>query len=629
MCGISGILDLSGCPIGDQGLLRRMADSMTHRGPDDAGTLVDGPLGLGFRRLAIIDIEGGQQPMSTEDGSVSIEFNGEIYNFLELRAELERRGHRFRTRSDTEVVLRGYREWQSGLFDRLDGMFAIAVWDRKRQRLTLARDHMGIKPLYVHDDGVRVRFASEIRAILADPRVRRGLCDDGVRAFLHFGFTPAPLTIFDRVRKVRPGHFVEYTVGGPRRAQERFWRPDLGRVKRESHDAHDRADRYASLVRDAINRQMVSDVPVGCLLSGGVDSAMVLSGMSSVVDDPVKAFTIGFDGQHDFDETELAASTAREFGALHLPSQVSVEAFEGLFERTVRHLEEPVLSDSAFAYLLLNEEVASSVKVVLAGQGVDEPWAGYQRHLFAHYGMKLPQPARRLLRAMTSGLNGSNKLRRGMAAISEPTAEDWLLSTFEVFSAGQLHDRGPLAAEDDRRELGSVVDYWLTDVRHLDPLSQLTYVDSKLSLADDLLLYGDKLSMAASVEVRVPFLSRDLVEFAYASPADAKIRYGRQKVTHKRAAQLTVPKEVIERRKRGFATPLAEWFATDFAPVLRDRLLDGQAVSRQYVPINEIERLLREHTNGAANHRRQLTALISLEMAEEAHASGGTGSVSR
>ncbi len=618
MCGISGVYHyrrglsaLSGDDV-DPKLLEAMAQSMPHRGPDDSVCEVFGPAGFAFRRLSIIDLDGGRQPIPNEDETVWIEGNGEIYNYRELRRELESRGHRFRTHSDIETILHGYEEWGLGVVDRLNGIFGFAIFDRAAGRVLLARDHLGVKPLYWYDDGNRLLWGSEMRTILSDSSVPRRLDVDSLRLFLHFGYLPSPHTLVNNIKKLRPGHLLVADESGI--DVRRYWndvpetRNDLS-VEQAAHE-------YTDLFTGAVERQMVSDVPVGCLLSGGVDSGMVLAAASRFSDEPIKTFTVGFAGDFDYDESAAAAETAALFGAEHHPITLDFTDFDGIFQETIDYLEEPVLSQSTFAYQRMTQVVREHVKVVVTGQGADEPWAGYDRYL----GERYSQHARWLFGSTIAETLGERvpalaRFRRGTSALGIKDPVQRFAAIHQVFSPEDVARLGgpEVRASDAKAE--DLVEYWQGPVSHLDELNQLLYVDTRLSLPDDLLFYGDKLSMSNSVEARVPILDRELIDFVEALPSNFKLRRGNGKHVHKMAAERMLPTEIVNRKKFGFATPVDKWFANDLGDTFERVVLGDDSLCAAHLDRNGMRAILEEHRSGRRNHRRHLTALLSLELA--------------
>ncbi len=622
MCGIAGVFHYVTREPVEPDLLQAMANSMVHRGPDDSGYFLDSGVGFGFRRLSIIDIEGGHQPMTNADESTWAMLNGEIYNFRELRRELESVGHQFRTASDTETIVHGYDRWGPQLTTKLNGMFGLAVWDKSSQQLMLARDHMGIKPLYYFDDGRRLVFGSELRAILADTTVPREVDPEALRIFLTYGYLPSPFTLFKNIKKLQPGHRLLAGSHGVR--VERFW-TTVPRID-NNISVDDAVEHYTTLVNQAVDRQMVSDVPVGSLLSGGVDSgivtaAMCLSTGDGAQTDPVQSFTVGFGADFEWDEIDDAAETASLLGTDHTSFEIEIDDFADFFQTSTWHLEEPVLSQSTFAYYELTKRASDHVKVVLTGQGADEPWAGYHRYFGERYGTNVrwlvDNP---LTHAVIDRLPDSNRhtsrLRRATESLGEHDALSRFVNIHSVFGdtdvAALMH--GDLTTEVLDIDAASPMRYWQRDVTHLGGLAQLLYIDSRMSLPDDLLLYGDKLSMANSLETRVPLIDVEIMEFVESLPSDFKLRGRNTKHVHKKAAENWLPDHVINRIKRGFATPVDTWFQGALDSFLNDTMLAPDSACGEFFERAELDRILREHQSGARNHRRQLTTLLSFEL---------------
>ncbi len=588
-----------------------MAESMHHRGPDDDGFLQKPGIGFGFRRLSIIDLEGGAQPLVGCSDDIWIQGNGEIYNYRELRTELLRRGHSFSTDSDIEVIAHGYEEWGDAVLDRLNGIFGVAIWDGREQRLLLARDHLGVKPLYYLDSGSRVLFGSEMRAILANPEVTTELDPDGLRLFLHFGYVPAPHTLVQGLKKLPPGHMLVSDANGSK--LRRYWNP-----RREINDSitvDEAVEIYHELTNAAVERQMVSDVPVGILLSGGVDSAMILAAASDRTNQQLSTFTVGFGDDFPMDEARQAAGTAAMFNTDHHEIRIKPRSFPEVFEQSLWHMEEPVLSQSTFAFQMLTAEVSKHVKVVLTGQGADEPWAGYDRYIGERYGAKA-----RWLFGSTAAAAGANllpggaRLRRATASLGQSDPVERFTAIHQVFSPEQIELNAHGALSNASVSPQDAIRYWQEPVAHLDHFSQLLHVDSRMSLADDLLFYGDKLSMSNGVEARVPFLDRELFDFVESLPPAFKLRMGQGKYVHKLVAEKMLPRELVHRTKRGFDTPVDQWFAEDFAPLLQDNVLDPGSLCSSILDRELLVGLLDDHISGRRNNRRQLTALLSLEL---------------
>jgi asparagine synthase (glutamine-hydrolysing) len=614
MCGICGIYSYAeGRPAPGRPLVEAMAASLRHRGPDDEGFLFDGPLAFGFRRLSIIDLATGHQPIPNEDETRWVILNGEIYNYRELRRELERLGHHFRTRSDTETLVHGHEEWGADVTNHLNGMFGFALWDAPRRELLLARDHLGIKPLYFHDDGARLLFGSEIKAILQDERVPREIDPEALAVFLAYGYVPSPRTLFKGIQKVPPGWRLRCGPQGPR--LERYWRavPEIHAGIGEN----EAIDTYAKLLRQAVERQMVSDVPVGCMLSGGVDSGVVTAIMSELSDQPVITFSVGFEEEGDWNELEDAADTARRFRTDHHPLRISARDYVDFFAESFWYLEEPVLSQSTFAFYYISQLARRHLKVVLTGQGADEPLAGYERYrgerLAANLGWLAGSP---LSRGLVEALPRAEKLKRAARSLAERDPVARFGAIHALFTAA---DRKRLLRPETEQALtGLDVHAPLrplqAEVAHLDGLAQLLYIDTRLSLPDDLLLYGDKMAMANSLEARVPLLDVDLVRFVESLPVSLKLRGMTGKWVHKRAAARWLPEATIRRRKKGFATPVDAWFQRELDGFVRATLLGPGSACGEWFRREFVIQMLDEHRSRRRDHRRRIFALLSFEL---------------
>jgi len=617
MCGICGIFDLSGRPI-NRDTLARLNSSIRHRGPDGEGELVDNEIGLGHRRLSIIDVGGGGQPIGNEDGKVQVVFNGEIYNFIELRNELERFGHQFRTKSDTEVIVHAYEQWGTDCVKRFNGMFAFALWDARQRKLLLARDHLGIKPMYYVTIGNQLLFASEIKSLLQHPACPREVDLDALAELFTFRYVPSPKTLFQRIMKLPPAHFMVVSRAGQR--IERFWdwvpRPQNGRKESEL------IEEYQELLEDAVRLQMRSDVPVGLFLSSGIDSGVLLAIMSKFANRPVQAFTIGFEGGEKTNEVDDARVLARKFGADHHFRMLAPEDYVKYYERYMWDLEEPVGNETAAAFYFVARIASERVKVVLTGQGADEPWAGYDRYK----GVKLSALYNRMPRMVTNGVatlvarmpGRMERLKRGAISLGEQDMLTRFTKVYSFFSAemkarlyrGDLKERFNADAYGTRQALNRLQ----KDVAHLDPLTQMLYIDTRANLPDDLLMVADKTSMANSLESRVPFLDYRLVEFVESLPPKLKLNGLNGKYLHKQAVEKWLPREVVRRKKKGFANPIEDWFRVRMKPFVEDCLLGSDSFTRRYFDVNYIKKMLELDRTGKEQYRRHIYLLVSLEL---------------
>jgi asparagine synthase (glutamine-hydrolysing) len=626
MCGIAGWHAPDGIR-DDLVLIKSMLSALVHRGPDDEGYHLEGPVALGSRRLSIIDVQGGHQPIANEDGTVWVVLNGEIYNFHELRRELEAKGHVFATRSDTEVIVHGYEEWGDECVARLNGIFGLAIWDSLRSRLLLARDHFGVKPLYYWDDGRRLMWASEIKALLVTPMVPRRVDLDALDLYLTFRFVPSPYTMFAQIRKLPPGHLLIKDNNGCH--LKRYFA--MGKPRYEGLAEPDWIALLQERLETAVRRQMMSDVPIGALLSGGIDSGVIVAIMSQLTDRPVRTFTVGFAGADEVNELQESRKTAALFGAAHQEILLTSIDYEQLLHKVIWHLDEPIATTSALAMYSVCKLAREHVSVVLTGQGADEPFAGYPRHFGERYGglyRRLYAPLReRILRPLVEALPRRERLKRAVRSLGTDDVAERFSQVYSVFSEAMkaaLWKPGIVGRHGPER-VRETINYWRRDVDDLDPLVQMSYVDVRLSLSDDLLLYGDKMSMAASVEARVPFLDVDYMGVAEALPASLRIRGRTQKYIHKRAIAKWLPPDIIARRKRGFETPVDSWFRSELSGYVRSMLLSDDAACPIYFRPAAIEAMLSDHISGREDHQRQLFSLLTFEMWHRQFIGGSDG----
>ena len=615
MCGIAGQFNFLRREPVERETIVRMARSIAHRGPDDEGYFISGPVGLGFRRLSIIDLAGGHQPMSDAEETVWVIFNGEIYNYRELRAELQGKGHQFRTNSDTEVIIHGYKEWDTDVFNRLNGMFGVAIWDVPNERLVLARDAMGIKLVYYKIDDGTLTFGSEIRPILAADVSKPDVDAVALNLVLRFRYTPSPLTMFQGVRKLAPGTMLVLEQGGCR--EERWYNYTPVPFSRPKGDK-EAIRELLELYRAAVRRHLLSDVPVGILLSGGLDSGLLLALMNEQ-GGPWPAYTVGYGLSFEDDELTDAAETASVLGARHVPVALDQAEFERSLPHIVECLEEPIATSSIVPMYFVSQRARQDVKVALIGQGPDEMFGGYKRHLGVHYGnwwRGLPAGLRSMVGFAVKGLPRNETLKRGVASLG---TEDRLRRYQDVFSLapattidGLFHD--DLLPERQGREL---VDYWrglAPQMAHTDELGGFQLLEIRSSLPDELLMYADKLSMAHSLEVRVPYLDRTVVEYVQRLGSHFKVRNGSRKWLHRRVCQSYLPQGILRRKKRGFASNVVdEWFRSSLKGELSELLLDESSLMFGFLNPKPVRRLLEGHQSGRQDNHKLLFSLVMLE----------------
>lgn len=610
MCGIGALLDPGAAFTA--AAAERMIGALRHRGPDGEGIADEGVAHLVHTRLAIVDPAGGAQPLRSEDGRTVAVVNGEIYNHLPLRKALEEHGHRFATASDCEVVVHGYEQWGTAVFERLNGIFALALWDGHARRLVLARDPLGVKPLYWWSDGRRVAAASEVRALLA-----AGVNPDGVDPvaldhFLAWRFVPAPRTLFAGIRKLPAASLLVATVGGPPRVSS-YRRPPAAHF--QDLDDNELAAELRNRFLDAVERQLMADVPVGALLSGGVDSAAVVAAIAARGGEPPRTFTIGFPGAGSgLDERAAAARTAALLGARHRSTTFSAESMRNGIDHAIRHLEEPCGIPSAPVLLELAAFARQEVKVVLAGQGADEPHGGYRRHqaaLALATLARLPGPAARAARAGARLAARAPAVRR-LAALAGvrplPAAIARLVEISDAATRARLTGNLPDEAEVERAALVGEV---AGDVGDRDALEQALYVDTHLWLPDHLLVANDKMTMASALELRVPYLDLELLRFVERIPARRRVRPRRGKHLHRLAVAGLLPAEIVERPKHGFTTPYEQWLRAELGAEVARRYRDG-ARAAELIDPGAVGKLVAEHRAGKANHAQLLYCLLEL-----------------
>ena len=609
MCGIAGIHAPGG--EADPQLVAAMVRRLVHRGPDGDGFFDAAGVALGMRRLAIIDPERGHQPLRDESGDVVAVFNGELYNHAELRTELEARGHRLRSGSDGEVIPHLYEEEGPGFVERLDGIFAIALWDRRTHALHLARDRFGVKPLYWSRAGGHLTFASEVKALLADPAIPREVDLEAVDRFLTFRFVPSPLTALRAVRKLRPATVLSSGADG---MVETEYAAEPPRPRRRDRGALVRE--YREAFEGAVARQMMSDVPIGVMLSGGVDSGAVCAVMARHAP-LVRAYTVGFaGGGEEANEIEAARRTADLLGAEHHSVVISEQEYLEALPGSMLTVEEPIGTTSALAVRYVAELMRPDVKVALSGQGADEPLGGYGRHRGAKLaGLLRRLPGARLLARVLPRPAGREALARGLDALAARDDVSLLLGAYRVLSDADKRALYRPELADALRAApppAAALEALQSRAADLDPLGQMLYVDTRLSLPDELLMIADKMSMAASVELRVPMLDRALVALAESAHPSQHVRRLEGKSLHKQALTGLLPEQIVHRRKLGWRTPVDRWLRGPLRPLAEEVLLGEGELCRQLFDAGALRRLLDEHASGRADHTRQLFCLLSL-----------------
>jgi asparagine synthase (glutamine-hydrolysing) len=626
MCGIAGFVDERGA--GDvrgverAAVLDRMCRVIAHRGPDDQGVMIEAGVALGMRRLSIIDLAGGHQPISNEDGQVTVVFNGEIYNYRELRSDLEARGHHFQTHSDTEAIVHAYEEYGATCVNHFRGMFAFALWDARERKLFIARDRVGKKPLYytVTPQGTLV-FGSELKCLLEHPEVRRELNPEALDLYFSFGYVPDPLSIFRDIHKLPPGHHLGFADG--RLSIQEYWDfcyEPVEEVRREE----DYLEELRSLLDEAVRVRLIADVPLGAFLSGGIDSSTVVGLMSRNMDQPVKTFSIGFH-EDSYNELKYARIAARHFGTNHHEFIVTPDIC-AVVDELVWHFDEPFFDSSAIPTYMVSKLAREHVKVVLSGDGGDELFAGYTRYVvdrkrsgFA----RLPRILREGLmqplgRRLPHGAPGRNYIHNVAFDHLDRYIED--LSVFtklnkhSLYTAdfrSQLRAVGEDGAAARYREIAA-------RIRTGDAVDPLLYLDSKTYLPGDILTKVDRMSMATSLEARVPLLDHRLIEFVTRIPASLKMKGLETKHIFKRAISDLVPAELLNRSKQGFGVPIQKWINQQLRERLRDTLTDRRARERGYVEQRYVEVLLDEHERERRDHSAELWALFMLELWQRA-----------
>jgi asparagine synthase (glutamine-hydrolysing) len=616
MCGIAGKFNFDPANPIDSGRLTAMTTAVAHRGPDADGFYIGGGVGLGHRRLSIIDLSTGDQPLANEDRTIWVVFNGEIYNFAEIRSELETFGHRFRTHSDTEVIVHAYEQWGDASVDRFRGMFAYAVWDEPRRRLLLVRDRIGVKPLYYSATRSGVTFGSEIKSLLEDPDVPRGWSAEALDAYLALQYIPCPQTMYRGIWKLPPGHLLVAENGRVR--TRRYW--DLtftgdGDVAREE----EYLERLDQLVTESVKLRLVSDVPLGAFLSGGIDSSAVVAAMAETCAGRVVTTSVGFD-EHAFDELAHARTVARHLGVEQHEKIVKPDIVD-LLPKLAWHLDEPFADSSAVPTYYVSKAAREQVTVALSGDGGDELWAGYARHRVEQMELTARRwlgpvggrVAGRLAARLPLGVKGARSLRHLALTPAEACARKHAYGLFEAGARGALYSSD---FAHQVRDADPFVSFRLAyeSCPSRDPLDCALYVDVKTYLVDDIMTKVDKMSMAVSLESREPLLDHKLLEFAATVPTGLKLKNGQSKYLLRRLLERRVPKSIVDRPKQGFEAPIGEWLRGPLAPMVDGLLTDGRLRDRGIFDDKAIAGVWRAHREGRQDHRHRLWSLVMLEL---------------
>ena len=635
MCGINGIAfsSRSGREV-DEATLVRMRDVLWHRGPDDAGLFIEGPVGIAHRRLSIVDLALGHQPMPNEDGSLQIVFNGEIYNHADHRSELEARGHVFATHSDTESILHLYEEHGKHCVDHLRGMFAFAIWNRRSKELFIARDRLGIKPLYyVHTADGSLFFASEIKALLVAGALRPELNHAALPDYLANHATSDDTTLFAGVKRLLPGHTLLWQDGKIK--IERYWDAHPGEfAESHSRSVADTVDEWRELFQTSVKLRLMADVPLGVFLSGGIDSSAIAGVMSKMVAEPIKTFSVAFD-EPEANELEYARVAARAFGTDHHEVIVQPNDFAAALPHLIWHEDEPIAHPSSVALYFVSQLAQRYVKVVLSGEGSDELLAGYNRYRMLLLNLSAgkiyhqfsTEGIRRFVRSAANSL-APESLRRKLPRTFlwlEPNVGSLYFDNFAVFPS---HMQRQLFSKELMDRIGQINPYaGMLSYFDADPsatlLQRLLYADLKTYL-QELLMKQDQMSMAASIESRVPFLDHKLVEFSTALPDRMKLRGWTTKYVLREAMKTVLPETILNRPKMGFPVPLARWFRGEFRPLLDEYVLGERALSRGLFQPDFLHRLVQEHVTGKADHMERLWTLVNFEMWQRQFLDGET-----
>ncbi len=626
MCGICGILNFSNKERIDKDLIQRMTSVLKHRGPDDEGFYLSNVqcpkskvnVGLGVRRLKVIDLETGHQPIHNEDRSIWIVFNGEIYNFGTLREELEKKGHRFYTKGDTEVILHLYEEYGKDCLQRLNGMFAFAIWDSREEKLFLARDRIGIKPFFYIEHKGSLIFASEIKSILENREISKEIDVQSLHSMMKLQYIPAPNTIFKEIKKLVPGHRLTCQKG--KIAIEEYWDLDLTR-KEESEAFY--LEELPKLLEESIKLRLISDVPLGAFLSGGIDSSIIVGLLSKFSKKPVNTYSVGFEAGDSFNELKYARLASQHFKTDHQELIMKPKDIEELLPKIVYHLDDPITDPAVIPTYLVSKLAKETVTVVLTGEGGDELFAGYRRYsldrLAPYYG-KLPSIIRKkMIPVLISKLFPKGRFQQGIEALNQPPGVQRHLNWVSKFSDETLENLYTKEVKKEIKEKGltSIFRSYFESPQERDFLSRTLYCDVKTWLPDNLLVKVDRMSMATSLEARVPYLDHRIVELCTSMPIHLKLKGLTSKYILRKAFSNLIPEEILKRRKQGFTIPLAPWFRKELKDFTQEILSQDSIAKRDYFNYNYIKRILKEHLEERRDYSREIWSLLIFELWSE------------
>lgn len=622
MCGICGIYQVDGAPV-DHDLVRRMNNTLSHRGPDDEGYHFDNSIGLGHRRLSIIDLNSGHQPIYNEDKTKVIVYNGEVYNFQEIRKQLMHRGHRFTTQTDTEVLLHAYEEWGADCLEKFRGMFALAIWDSREQTLFIARDRLGIKPLYYCLENGAIRFGSELKAIIADPRVKREIDLEAVSDYLSLSYIPAPKTIFKNIYKLPAGHTLLIRKNG--NILTKYW--DLPFVPDNKTREETFKKRIVETLSESIQMRLISDVPLGAFLSGGVDSSAVVAVMAQLTQTPVRTNSVGF-SVREYSELEYAKRTSLLFATRHSEFMVTPDAVD-IVNKLAWFYDEPFADSSSIPTYYVSEMTRRNVTVALSGDGGDENFAGYRRYFYDRLESRIRNVFPGVIRnTLISGLarlypkaDWLPQMFRAKTLLAN-IASDHIAAHFRSVSHFSPEMKHRMLAPGVKRQLMGYdsVDVFRTHYKNYDdsgindPLSRVQYVDFKTYIVDDILTKVDRASMANSLEVRVPLLDHKFVELAARIPSRMKLDGARSKIIFKDAMQPVLGDEIINRKKMGFSIPVGQWMKNELRELIEDEFFSSSNKCSYLFDMNYIRQMWRNHLSGVSNYTEPLWCLIAFQL---------------